>query len=342
MVSRQGLSELYVPLPGNPTTALSIVFVHGLFGHPHDTWTWEPPHDTWTEELLHRAKSLLRLERHNVPSNSLKTVGGDDDHGISSTDAGNTTVGNSSVFWPQDLLRVAIPDVRIYTWGYDADIKGLSTSSQNTIHQHARNLLSDLVDLRAESKDLQKPLIFVVHSLGGIIVKAAINLSRSTEGTKEKEIAPATAGICFLGTPHRGSLSATIGKILFQITKAAGKSPNTKILEGLERNSETLDMIGDVFNQTIIKYGLKMRIHSFREEKRTKKSFIRSTMVVGADSAKIGHGHEGIGSIPADHSNMTKFQGAEDVGFKRVSAKLSPWVTQLREEDEQQEDNDGA
>ena len=40
---------------------------------------------------------------------------------------------------------------------------------------------------------------------------------------------------------------------------------------------------------------------------------------------------------------MTKFYGAEDVGFKRVSAKLRPWVSQLREEEEQQqEDNDGA
>ena len=48
--------------------------------------------------------------------------------------------------------------------------------------------------------------------------------------------------------------------------------------------------------------------------------------VVDADSAKIGLGYEGIGSIPADHSNMTKFYGAEDVGFKRISAKLRPFV----------------
>ena len=245
------------------------MFVHGLFGHPHDTWTWKPPH---------RAKSPSRLDRHNEASNPSKSAGnGNDDS--PSTDTAAAVVENGSVFWPKDLLPVAIPDIRIYTWGYDADIARLSSSSRNTIHQHARNLLSDLVDLRAESELSQRPLIFVVHSLGGIIVKAAINLSRSTEGTKEKEIAPATAGVCFLGTPHRGSPSATIGKIAFQITKAAGKSPNTKILQGLERNSETLDMIGDDFNQTIIKYGRNIHIHSFREEKRTKKSWFRSTMV---------------------------------------------------------------
>ena len=247
------------------------MFVHGLFGHPHDTWTWNPPH---------RAKSPSRLERQNGASDPLNSTGNDNDE-PSSINTEATVGGNGSVFWPKDLLWVVIPDIRIYTWGYDADIASLSSASRNTIHQHARNLLSDLVDLRAESEHNQRPLIFVVHSLGGIIVKAAINLSRSTEGTKEKEIAPATSGVCFLGTPHRGSRSATIGKIAFQITKAAGKSPNTKVLQGLERNSETLDMIGDDFNQTIIKYGRHMHIHSFREEKRTKKSFFRSTMVSG-------------------------------------------------------------
>lgn len=187
--------------------------------------------------------------------------------------------GNSPVYWPRDLLPDKIPDARIYTWGYDADIDALSSASRNTIHQHAVTLLSDLVDLRKESEYNRKPIIFVVHSLGGIVVKAALNLSRSTEGTQVKEIAPITAGVCFLGTPHRGSNTATIGKIAFQITKAAGKSPNTKILQGLERNSETLDMIGDDFIQTMLKYGSNMKVYSFREEKRTKKWPLRSIMV---------------------------------------------------------------
>ena len=184
-----------------------------------------------------------------------------------------------SIYWPRDLLPKVVPDVRIFTWGYDADIAGFSSASRNTIHQHAGNLLSDLVDLRAESEQNQKPIIFVVHSLGGIIVKAALNLSKSTEGTSVKDIGPATSGICFLGTPHRGSRTASIGKIAFRITKAAGKRPNTKILQGLERNSETLDMISDDFSQTIERYRRSLHVHSFREEKFTKKWGMFPTMV---------------------------------------------------------------
>ena len=250
-------------------TASSIVFVHGLFGHPYKTWTWEPQG---------RAKSPSPDARQDGASASGPSSGVHDTLSLSS-EFNTRGSGNSSVFWPKDLLPYKIPDVRIYTWGYDADIGDLSSASRNTVHQHAGTLLSDLVDLRAVSEYNRKPIIFVVHSLGGIIVKAALNLSRSTEGTQVKEIVPTTAGICFLGTPHRGSNSATIGKIAFQITKAAGKSPNTKILQGLERNSETLDTIGDDFSQTMLKYGSNMKVYSFREEKRTKKWPFRSIMV---------------------------------------------------------------
>ncbi|KAI9746049.1 MAG: hypothetical protein M1818_000730 [Claussenomyces sp. TS43310] len=61
-----------------------------------------------------------------------------------------------------------------------------------------------------------------------------------------------------------------------------------------------------------------------------KKSLTHVAWVVDSDSAKIGHGREEVGSIPANHSNMTKFTGASDVGFKRISAQLRRWVEDLR------------
>ncbi|KAI4114413.1 MAG: hypothetical protein LQ345_004804, partial [Seirophora villosa] len=209
------------------------------------------------------------------------------------------TQPGSSVFWPRDLLPNELRDVRIFTWGYDADIDGFGSASQNTIHQHAGSLLSDIADQRETSKHYKKPIIFVVHSLGGIIVKAALNKSSAIQGTRLKDIAPATFGVCFLGTPHRGSTGASLGKIAFEITKAATRRPNTRLLQGLERKSETLDQVGD-------------------------------TEVVDADSAKIGDGHEEVGSIPANHSRMTKFDDCEDIGFKRVTAQLRRWTQEIR------------
>lgn len=52
--------------------------------------------------------------------------------------------------------------------------------------------------------------------------------------------------------------------------------------------------------------------------------------MVEPDSAKIGDGHEEVGSIPANHSDMTKFESPSDIGFKRVVAQLRRWVQELR------------
>lgn len=75
----------------------------------------------------------------------------------------------------------------------------------------------------------------------------ALNQSSQTEGTRLKEIAPATYAVCFLGTPHRGSNTASIGKVAYQIKVVATKRPNLKLLQALEKNSETLDRVGDAF-----------------------------------------------------------------------------------------------
>ena len=55
--------------------------------------------------------------------------------------------------------------------------------------------------------------------------------------------------------------------------------------------------------------------------------------MVDPDSAKIGDGKEEVGSIPADHSNMTKFESDSDVGFRRVSAQLRRWIEEMRSHD---------
>jgi len=188
-------------------------------------------------------------------------------------------VAISGTFWPRDLLPRIISDVRVFTWGYDADIDGFGSRSQSTIIQHAESLLSDIANQREVADHYKRPIAFVVHSLGGIVVKAALNRSSTIQGTRLKDIAPVTFGICFLGTPHRGSKSASLGKVAYQITVAVTMRPNTRLLQGLERNSDMLDAIGDAFAQTMLKPGAKIHIYSFREEKETRKYWFFNTMV---------------------------------------------------------------
>lgn len=73
------------------------------------------------------------------------------------------------VYWPRDLLPDDCPEARIITWGYDTVVThGYSrATSKNNIFAHAKDLLFSLN--RERSQDT--PIIFVAHSLGGIIVK---------------------------------------------------------------------------------------------------------------------------------------------------------------------------
>ncbi|MCJ1400187.1 hypothetical protein MMC11_003391 [Xylographa trunciseda] len=308
--SQYGLEEVYSPSSHGIQAVANIIFVHGLFGG----------RKTWTAQSVEPSS-------HTFQQSSAVTGSSSRLDETSTKEPPITQSEPSSIFWPRDLLPQAIPDARVYTWNYDADVHHwTSSASQNTIHQHASNLLSDLAYLIAG--EMPEPIIFVVHSLGGIVVKDALNQSSQTEGTRLKSVAPATYGVLFLGTPHRGSKSASMGRLAYNVTVAATRRPNLKLLHALERNSETLDRIGDSFRQTVLKFDFKLC--SFREEKETRKYFFFNTMVVESDSAKIGDGKEEIGSIPENHRHMSKFASRSDIGFRRVSAILRTWTDDIK------------
>ena len=66
-------------------------------------------------------------------------------------------------------------------------------------------------------------------------------------------------------------------KMAYNCTIVLTKRPNLKLLQGLERHSETLERVGDTFSQTLLKY--EIAIYSFREEKETRKYLIFNTTV---------------------------------------------------------------
>jgi len=86
-----------------------------------------------------------------------------------------------------DFLPLDIPGARVLTFEYDADAAfGNGTAG---VLSHAKELLSGLADKREEAvssastrgsslfelmrvlQELQRPIIFIAHSLGGIVVK---------------------------------------------------------------------------------------------------------------------------------------------------------------------------
>jgi hypothetical protein len=74
-------------------------------------------------------------------------------------------------FWPRDLLNRDFPNVRLLIYGYDSNLTKLHKPiNQAGIWDHADNFL---LELERERQDAPKrPIIFLAHSLGGIILKA--------------------------------------------------------------------------------------------------------------------------------------------------------------------------
>jgi hypothetical protein len=235
----------------------------------------------------------------------------------------NISPANHQVFWPKDLLPKAIPNIRVFTFGYDVDIYHFNpfagAAGQASVYQHAKTLLGDIANARMNEEETKRPIIFVVHSLGGIVVKDALGQSRA-ERTHLSQILPATAGVCFLGTPHRGSGTASLGKIAAEFSKATLKHPNSQILRNLEVNSSELERIGTQFAQILV--DRRIKVHSFYEEYPTK-----GIMVVPNFSYSIGDGLETTSAIPANHSNMTKVSSPRDEGFGRIVNLLKRWIT---------------
>jgi hypothetical protein len=67
--------------------------------------------------------------------------------------------------------RKDIPGTRVFIFEYNASAAFGNTTAD--VADHARTLLSSLIDHPEEDDEHNRPLIFIAHSLGGIVVKQA-------------------------------------------------------------------------------------------------------------------------------------------------------------------------
>ncbi|KAH7176287.1 Alpha/Beta hydrolase protein [Dactylonectria macrodidyma] len=247
-------------------------------------------------------------------------------HGLTGNRDSTWTANGQSKPWPETLLPPKLSRARILTYGYDAYILRKSVIATNGLMEHATNLLNDLTTDRACSNASSRPLVFVAHSLGGIVCKEAILLSRNNPEPHLRGIFECTKGIVFLGTPHRGSWIADWARIP---ASALGivKSINKSLLKILETDDKYLQSVQDRFWSMVReqqKAGRDLEVTCFFEEL----PLSRVGKVVSKDSATL-ESYNAI-SIHANHSNMVKFSSVDDNGFRRLLGELTRWESQIR------------
>lgn len=78
--------------------------------------------------------------------------------------------------WLRDFLPQQIPHARIMSFGYDSGV--LFSKSTSNIGTFAEQLLELLLSMRV-NVSATRPIIFICHSLGGIVVKKVGSLLRT-------------------------------------------------------------------------------------------------------------------------------------------------------------------
>jgi len=96
-----------------------------------------------------------------------------------------------------------------------------------------------------------RPIIFICHSLGGLVVKEALITSDGYKTHRRHpalgEIYGSTIGVIFMGTPHRGSVKESYGEIAANIAKLSLRQPNKQLLQTLKPDSHIIEKQRDDF-----------------------------------------------------------------------------------------------
>ena len=181
---------------------------------------------------------------------------------------GEGTGQGKDVFWPRDLLKYDFPKARIMTFGYNTNItQGHHAAHQGNIFSHARDLLYDLEAKRRKAAD--RDLVFIAHSLGGILVKEVLRRSEADPDAKIKKIFATTTGAFFFGTPHRGSKDwASFGEGVAGVAgRLLGVDTNNQVIHALLPSGPELELCRESFTTQWVKRGNSLVVRTFQESK---------------------------------------------------------------------------
>lgn len=230
-------------------------------------------------------------------------------------------ISSSEVFWPQDLLPNDRPDVRILTWGYDTVVtKGWQRANKNNLFAHAKDFLYALERVRPS----QRPIVFVAHSLGGIMVKEVLRRSELSSENSVRDIICSTSAIIFMGTPHRGSPGlANLGEVVRRTASTVLRvDSNATILRTLGCDSPELELCRESFAAQWRRFDF--RVKTFQEALAIGGVGIGrySDKVVPDTSSLLDDEREHAETIGANHMEMARFCGSEDVGYQKVAGEI--------------------
>ncbi|KAK4032075.1 Alpha/Beta hydrolase protein [Parachaetomium inaequale] len=243
-------------------------------------------------------------------------------HGLNGDSVKTWTHETTQVCWPRDLLPDVLPSARVLSLCYNADIHG--NTSVAGIRGNAQVLLARLRDLRDEGNH-DKPIVFVAHSLGGIILKQALYLAQLDR--RCHALFSATRGLLLYGTPHFGadqsrwlSMAKSFAPLISR--RFSMRSSHTKLVDSLTRHSPDISNICEDFRFLARRFA----IVSFYE---TEVWPGTRAPILERMNSLMHLEHEEQVPLEANHVNLCRFRDAHDSGFMlscRYIAQISQGI----------------
>lgn len=226
---------------------------------------------------------------------------------------------DSANFWPSWLKdEVKLPELRIFSFGYAANILGPDNTM--SILDFAKDLLNRMRGYHDDDTPLgHRPIIFVAHSMGGLVVKKAYVIGRQNH--HYADMLAQVGGIMFLSTPHRGSAQASTLKTLLAATLGSQKT----YISELKNNSTSIEDINEQFRDACE----HLELVSLYEAKPTKVATGIKRIMVDKESGRLDYPREMSSPLHADHHTVCKFESPADQNYVAVVGFLRQLLDRL-------------
>ncbi|KAG6365428.1 hypothetical protein INS49_007039 [Diaporthe citri] len=234
----------------------------------------------------------------------------------------------------RDLLQEIPPDE-----ASDPAIEKDIEERNKRVHKHLSESTGDELpqdEPRERQQDPMRPLIFIGHCFGGLVIQRALITARlCPESETEEAILNSTVGAVFLGTPHRGtgafgSQSALLAAIAAQSDLYV--SMESDVLDAMEAERGELLDVSEDFLKLSVRADLRITCFFEQMESNLGKMIERDDIkqfVVDETYARLG-ANRAIG-LPTDHFKLNKFAAPEDGNYLDVAGEVSRLYTEALE-----------
>ncbi|KAK3990460.1 hypothetical protein QBC44DRAFT_288816 [Cladorrhinum sp. PSN332] len=251
------------------------------------------------------------------------------------TDGRKIMNGGPDPMWIQDFLKKDFPHARIFTYGYTTGDSFFSNIVSG-IGDYARDLMARLQGERFDvEKPGERPILFICHSLGGIVLKQAL-ISAHDRSNRHEWILDVPKAVIFMGTPHRGAPIAAYlkfaGKRLpgFPRDWVTVLEPRSKPLEEMmdrfvQMGSKLVDIVS--FYETETPWWLDKAVHAPYPLPELPKLTDLNTQVVERASTMLYQENETPLMLSGDHKQICRYSSEADPNYKLVKIQIRRIVT---------------